>query len=112
MAAKSATMPYFILFLVFVGTTMPTASSFDLIPDILKCWKAATEVEQCVVKLIPSFLNLHINLSQDCCKAVVHIEESCLPFIFTVPVLGPGLANVTSSICGAFADPPSPPAAA
>ncbi|KAI0500487.1 egg cell-secreted protein 1.2-like [Dendrobium catenatum] len=105
--AKSGAIAYAILFLVIVGTTIPTASSFQLLPDIFKCWKAIVEVEHCVVKLIPSFLNLHIRLTQECCKAFVHIEDSCLPAVFTAPVFGPGLSNFTSSVCGVFADPPA-----
>ncbi|PKU78372.1 egg cell-secreted protein 1.2-like [Dendrobium catenatum] len=112
MAKSVAAAAYAILFLVTVGTTMPTASSFQLIPDIIKCWKAVVEVEHCAVKLIPSFLTLHIRLTQDCCKAFVHIEESCLPIVFTAPLLGPGLSNITSTICGILADPPSPPTVA
>ncbi|PKU78374.1 Egg cell-secreted protein 1.4 [Dendrobium catenatum] len=110
--AKSVAVAYAMLFLVVVGTTVPTASSFQLIPDIIKCWKAIVEVEHCVVKLIPSFLTLHIRLTQECCSAFVHIEESCLPAVFTAPFIGPGLSNVTSSVCGLFANPSSPPALA
>lgn len=110
--AKSIAIPYAILFLVLVGTTVPTASSFELIPSILKCGKAIVEVEHCVVKLLPSFLSLHIRLTEDCCKAIVHIEESCLPMIFTVPLLGPKLSNITSAVCSTFVDPSAPPAIA
>ncbi|KAL0915294.1 hypothetical protein M5K25_015700 [Dendrobium thyrsiflorum] len=110
--AKSVAVAYAMLFLVIVATTMPTASSFQLIPDFIKCWKAIVEVEHCVVKLIPSFLTLHIRLTQECCNAFVHIEESCLPAVFTAPVFGPGLSNITSSVCGLFANPSSPPALA
>ncbi|XP_020593645.1 egg cell-secreted protein 1.2-like [Phalaenopsis equestris] len=110
---KSGAVSYVVLFLVVVsGTMTPTASSFDLFPNIFKCWKAIVEVESCAVKLIPSFLSLHIRLTQECCKAFVHIEESCLPIVFPNPVFGPVLANITSTICGALADPPSPPAMA
>ncbi|KAK8955791.1 hypothetical protein KSP40_PGU014298 [Platanthera guangdongensis] len=58
-----------------------------------------------------SFLNLHIGLSQDCCKAIIHIEESCILAVFPSPVFGAAMSNITSSLCGVLAHPSSQPIA-
>ncbi|KAK8937008.1 hypothetical protein KSP39_PZI011784 [Platanthera zijinensis] len=108
MAKQGGTACAFILLLIVAGTMTPRAAAFDSFKDILGCWKAVVEVENCVVKLVPSFLNLHIRLTQDCCKAIIHIEENCIP---TTPVFGAALSNLTSSVCGALADPSPPPIA-
>ncbi|KAG0462884.1 hypothetical protein HPP92_021360 [Vanilla planifolia] len=100
MAAKClAATAFVVLLLAFAA---PKASAFSFFPDVFRCWNAVAEVEDCAVKLVPAFLSLHIRLTPQCCKAVLDIEESCLPIVFTNPTLGPALKNVTSSICSAL----------
>ncbi|KAK8935643.1 hypothetical protein KSP39_PZI013758 [Platanthera zijinensis] len=111
MAKQGGSVYAILLLLIVAGTMTPRVASFDLFPGIFQCWKAVIEVENCVVKLVPSFLNLHIGLSQDCCKAIIHIEESCVLAVFPSPVLGAALSNITTSLCGALAHPSSQPIA-
>ncbi|KAK8935651.1 hypothetical protein KSP39_PZI013754 [Platanthera zijinensis] len=111
MAKQGGSVYAILLLLIVAGTMTPRVASFDLFPGIFQCWKAVIEVENCVVKLVPSFLNLHIGLSQDCCKAIIHIEESCVLAVFPSPVFGAALSNITTSLCGALAHPSSQPIA-
>ncbi|PKA47777.1 Egg cell-secreted protein 1.4 [Apostasia shenzhenica] len=105
MARTSASSFLLVLLVTFAvsGGSLPRgASAFSLFPDIGKCWHAVVEVEDCVVKLVPAFLSLHIKITPQCCKAVSDIEESCLPFVFSNPVFGPALSHFVSNVCGAL----------
>ncbi|KAG0465511.1 hypothetical protein HPP92_019675 [Vanilla planifolia] len=108
MARAGAAAALTILLLAAAGTAIPKASSFSLFPGVLQCWAAVSSVGDCSVKLVPSFLSLHIKVTPGCCKAVSDIVESCIPIVFPNPTFGAVLSNLTSTVCSALADTPPP----
>ncbi|KAK8916835.1 hypothetical protein KSP39_PZI023054 [Platanthera zijinensis] len=99
MAKSAAATAYAILFLVVAaGTAVPTASSFQILPDIVKCLLAFGQFEKCGVKLVPSHLALQVTLTDGCCKAIIGIEESCLHIANTTSLFGPAFTNLTSTV--------------
>ncbi|KAH0453720.1 hypothetical protein IEQ34_018044 [Dendrobium chrysotoxum] len=99
--AKSVAAACAFLFLLVVSTSIPTASSFQLIPDFLKCWYAVIELKGCSVNIVPSKLDFQIKLTEQCCKAINGIEESCLHVVLSDHTIGSALLNITSKVCAA-----------
>ncbi|CAN4077204.1 unnamed protein product [Withania somnifera] len=79
-----------------------------LFPDISKCLASVLNVPGCVEEIITSFLSIKLRLiGPQCCKAVLDIEDSCLPKIFPFSSIFPLTLKSFCSIQGSL--PPTYP---
>ncbi|KAK8916828.1 hypothetical protein KSP39_PZI023053 [Platanthera zijinensis] len=108
MAKSAAATAYVILFLLAAAcTAVPTASSFQILPDFLRCFMAVGQILDCGVKHVPSHLALQVTLTDECCKAIIGIEENC-HIVNMTSSFGPAILNLTSTICGPVSSFPYP----
>ncbi|KAF3332879.1 Prolamin-like protein [Carex littledalei] len=70
--------------------------------DITQCLKSIMKVEGCVISLLTSVLNNRLDVSKQCCHAIVSAGDACLP------VLNSFLRPHLQSFCG-VAPNPAPP---
>ncbi|CAN4075817.1 unnamed protein product [Withania somnifera] len=75
----------------------------SLFPDISKCLASVLNVPGCVEEIITSFFSIKFQLiGPQCCKAVLDIEDSCLPKIFPFSSIFPLTLQSFCSIQGSL----------
>ncbi|XP_078178634.1 uncharacterized protein LOC144572832 [Carex rostrata] len=74
----------------------------NIVPKIEKCWPSIVKVEGCAADLLSSFANFHVNITSDCCDAVVSFGDECFIAVFTNFPFNPLFPPLLKAFCNAI----------